>query len=64
MKYTKNQIVEMTALWLDEDVLYEEWCQRTEKFGGGGQEERLSVAQSVLDDAWNVDWMFQWGWTP
>ncbi len=63
MKYTKNQIVEMAMLWLDDSVSVEEWYRRTEKFGGG-QEERLSVAQSVLDDAWNVDWMFQWGWTP
>ncbi len=63
MKYTKNQIVEMAMLWLDEDVLYEEWCQRTEKFGGG-QEERLSVAQSTMEDVWDVEWALQRSQTP
>lgn len=63
MKYTKDQIVEMTALWMDDSVSIEEWYRRTKKFGGS-QEEQFDVVQSTMKDVWDVEWALQRSQTP
>lgn len=58
MKYTKDQIVEMAALWLDDSVSTEEWDRRTEKFGGTGV-ERFDVVYSALEGIRTTIWTLQ-----